>query len=333
MKINALTKYFLVITILFLFVSCTSKVKKEGNTKVKESTPKFETKLVHTLKNHVLTVAIKTTGAELASIKSNGLEYVWQADPEVWPRHAPILFPIVGPLNDHEYKFMGKVYKMPQHGFARDHDFVVIEKTPTNIVFEQRATESSKSIYPFDFVLQVRYTLKEKSLITEYSVSNPSETEDLYFSIGAHPAFNAPFEENQKRNEYELIFDTVLPPTSLDKMDELITDNYSVLNEAGVISLADNIFDKGALIFNPNPFSKVSFVHKPTQKAYMSVLFKNYPYLGIWSMNNAAKFVCIEPWHGIKDSKNHNKEFTQKEGVKKLVARENFSCSFTVDIL
>ena len=332
MKTNYLTEYFLIITLAFLVISCTSKGKKESITPMKNTNQTFETKMVHTLKNDGLTVTIKTKGAELASIKANNLEYLWQADPEVWPRHAPILFPIVGPLNDHEYIFKEKIYKMPQHGFARDNDFMVIEKTKTRIVFEQRSTESSRLIYPFDFVLQVKYTLIEKSLITEYIVINPSETEDLYFSIGAHPAFNCPFEESQKRSEYELIFDKKMSTESLNKMDRLIVDNYSELKESGVLALPDHLFDKGALIFNPNPFSKVTFVHKPTQKKYLSVLFKNYPYLGIWSMNNTSSFVCIEPWHGILDSKNHNKEFTQKEGIKKLVSGENFSCMFTINI-
>ena len=84
--------------------------------------------------------------------------------------------------------------------------------------------------------------------------------------------------------------------------------------------------------FNPNSFSKVTFVHKPTQKEYLSVSFKNFPYLGIWSKRKVAPFVCIEPWYGIADRKNHNKEYIQKEGIEKLAPQSVFSCSFTIEV-
>ncbi|MCT2885398.1 aldose 1-epimerase family protein, partial [Lentilactobacillus parabuchneri] len=45
-----------------------------------------------TLKNQYLTVLINELGAELTSVKdSEGIEYIWQADPTYWKRHAPIL--------------------------------------------------------------------------------------------------------------------------------------------------------------------------------------------------------------------------------------------------
>ena len=71
-----------------------------------------------TIANDFLTVNISRHGAELTSIKDNltGRERLWQADPEVWPRHAPVLFPIVGALADQQYQYAGKTYHMGQHG-------------------------------------------------------------------------------------------------------------------------------------------------------------------------------------------------------------------------
>ena len=85
-----------------------------------------------TIANDFLTVNISRHGAELTSIKDNltGRERLWQADPEVWPRHAPVLFPIVGALADQQYQYAGKTYHMGQHGFARDRDFTVVSATP-----------------------------------------------------------------------------------------------------------------------------------------------------------------------------------------------------------
>lgn len=52
-------------------------------------------------KNELLTATIKSTGAELISLKSEkGVEYIWQRDPRYWSGSAPFLFPIVGNLRD-----------------------------------------------------------------------------------------------------------------------------------------------------------------------------------------------------------------------------------------
>ena len=72
------------------------------------------------LKNNELTIRVAELGAELQSIRDcNGREYMWQAGPE-WPRHSPILFPIVCSVNDNTYVVDGREYHLPRHGFARD---------------------------------------------------------------------------------------------------------------------------------------------------------------------------------------------------------------------
>ena len=50
-------------------------------------------------------------------------------------------------------------------------------------------------------------------------------------------------------------------------------------------------------------------------------------------MNNASRFICIEPWHGIADAVNTNKEFAKKEGIIKLPPNEKFSCDFVIEVL
>ena len=58
----------------------------------------------HTIRSCGLTATIKAQGAELCSLKdAAGFEFIWQAGP-VWPRHAPLLFPIVGHLANDELR-------------------------------------------------------------------------------------------------------------------------------------------------------------------------------------------------------------------------------------
>ena len=62
----------------------------------------------HILSNSYLSAAVKSDGAELCSLRdAEGTELLWQAHP-VWPRHAPVLFPIVGRLKDDTLVHHGK---------------------------------------------------------------------------------------------------------------------------------------------------------------------------------------------------------------------------------
>jgi len=53
--------------------------------------------MTYTLENEQSRVTIQSSGAELSSFirkDLDNLEYIWEADPAVWARHAPVLFPI-----------------------------------------------------------------------------------------------------------------------------------------------------------------------------------------------------------------------------------------------
>ena len=81
------------------------------------------------LHNSELEIAVKLHGAELCSIVKNGCEHLWNADPTIWARHSPVLFPIVGRVWESRYRVLNREYSLPQHGFARDMDFTLIEQT------------------------------------------------------------------------------------------------------------------------------------------------------------------------------------------------------------
>ena len=74
------------------------------------------------LENDSLMLEINADGAELTRIydKKKKRDVLWEADPKVWGRHSPVLFPFVGRSFDNQYVHNGQVYPMGQHGFARD---------------------------------------------------------------------------------------------------------------------------------------------------------------------------------------------------------------------
>ena len=186
-----------------------------------------------TLKNQYLTVLINEQGAELTSVKdTDGLEYIWQADPAFWKRHAPILFPIVGRLKDNQYTYAGQTYEMTQHGFARDNQFEVESQLPTKVSLVLRPTEETLAKYPFKFELRIIYELVDHQLNVSLNVINPSQ-DTLLFSIGAHPGFNIPLVKGE--GNFEDSFIRVAPKKSYVQIP--LKPPYSDTNDPQAIDL------------------------------------------------------------------------------------------------
>ena len=278
------------------------------------------------IKNSFIKAKIKSFGAELNSLQKieNDFEYIWQADKQYWARHSPVLFPIVGRLKDDNYIYKSKKYNLSQHGFARDKDFELVKKDEDFIEFSLKNDEKTLEIYPFLFELNISYKLDKRKLIISYKVKNISE-DKMYFSIGAHPAFNISngdfleFEEIEKTKRY-FLNDKGL----IYKEEELFfLENKIILNE--------NIFKNDALIFNDKNIKSIILRDKNNSKI-LKVEFKDFPYLGIWSKPNLAPFVCIEPWFGVADEENSNQNIEDKRGVQVLLKDELFSCFYSIEI-
>jgi hypothetical protein len=143
------------------------------------------------IKNDKLTVQVASLGAELQSIKdADGREYLWQAG-EKWPRRSPILFPIVCSVNNDTYTVDGKEYHLPRHGFARDTEFKLIAQGEHKVTFALHETEETLKVYPFRFNLAVSYRLSGNKIHVVWHVEN-TDTREIHFQIGGHPAFLAP---------------------------------------------------------------------------------------------------------------------------------------------
>src|ERR1700744_4160488 len=89
------------------------------------------------IENDFLKVSIDAKGAQLSSVidKSDGRELMWQADPAVWPWHAPNLFPIVCAVVNDELLVDGKAYTMKRHGIARNSEFIILSNSELQAVF------------------------------------------------------------------------------------------------------------------------------------------------------------------------------------------------------
>ena len=285
--------------------------------------------MIYELNNNQITAKVNSFGAELCSVisKETGIEYIWQAEDNIWARHAPNLFPIVGKLKKGTYTYQDESYQLPQHGFARDNEFICIEKTVSTLVFELKSNEKLYRVYPFHFSLQIRYALFQNNLKVSYSVFN-SENSVLYFSIGAHPAFNCPLSNDETFEDYELIFPNKKSLTINELNDGLMTEQTKTIElHHNKLTVNQQLFDKDALVFTGNQIDKVQLISKKTKKG-VSLKSNNWPYFGIWAKKSTSKFICLEPWYGIADFENAKGDLSTKEGIIKVQPKKYFDCEF-----
>ena len=143
------------------------------------------------LSNSELQIMVSADGAELCSLQCNGKEYLWQADPAYWNRHSPVLFPIVGRVWDNTYRCCGETYSLGQHGFARDMKFQLVSMKDDEVWYRLTDNEETHKKYPYSFCLEIGYRIKQKKVHVMWRVKN-TDKGDMYFQIGAHPAFYFP---------------------------------------------------------------------------------------------------------------------------------------------
>jgi len=263
-------------------------------------------------------------GAELQSVlnKASNLEYMWQAEPTVWARHSPVLFPIVGRLKDDTYNYNSKEYKMGQHGFARNKAFQVIAQTPTMVSFQLTEDEETLAIYPFRFSLTLSYILNEQELTLQYEVKN-TDTQSIYFSIGAHPGFRLPLFDNEQYEDYFISFNQAETAESYLIAGGLISNQTNaVFTNPNQLNLNKEIFLQDALVFK-NLHANTLTLRSKNHAHGLSLTANHFPFYGIWAQKN-ADFVCLEPWCGIADPVSGQSSIEQKEGINCLAVSENF---------
>ncbi|GAA4011765.1 aldose 1-epimerase family protein [Hymenobacter fastidiosus] len=294
--------------------------------------------MIYFLENDQCRVAVQSYGAELSSFirrdlpEPGELEYLWPADPTVWARHAPVLFPIVGRLANDTYRHQGREYQLPQHGFARDREFALVRQSATELAFELRADDVSRAAYPFEFVLVISYRLRGLTLTGQWEVHNPAADDELLFSIGAHPAFRCPLLAGEKFEDYSLHFDH---PVTLERHllhGGLLTGaTERVLNQQNTLPLTYDLFAQDALVLKHFDFTRISLRSRHSGRA-VHMRFDGFPYLGLWTKGPGAPFVCIEPWQGIAGSVDGPMELAEKEGILTLAPGRQFSAAYSITI-
>lgn len=291
--------------------------------------------MIYSLENLNIKITASTHGGELQSLtgKKEGTEYLWNGNPDYWKYHAPLLFPIIGKVVNSKYKVDENIYEIPAHGLARISDFNLLSQTDDSITFELKYSDESIKVYPYKFSLYITYTLEGNTVKVTYKVMNLDD-KDIYFSIGAHPAFMCPIEKNEILEDCYLKFNKKESSSVISITEEtyLSRKRKEYLNDLDTISLSKEVFKDGVLVFDDLKSDVITIKSKKHNKS-LSVEFAGFPYMGIWAPEAGAPFLCIEPWFGHADYEDFTGEFKDREGTISLSVGKEFSCSYKISIV
>lgn len=292
---------------------------------------------MYTIENDFLRAQVSAHGAELSSLvrKSDGKELLWDANPEWWGRHSPVLFPIVGMMWNKTGHIEDKEYMMGQHGFARDMDFELVEQQPQEIRFALESGEETHKMYPYNFRLEIAYVLSEATLTVKWLVRN-TDNRTISFQIGAHPAFLLPdYNPTDKVHGY-LRFDDPREEYPLTVVGDkgCVTGEIRTTSIGPVAALDAKLFEKHqTIIVEDCPMQSVTLIDLDAVPWLR--LTHTAPVIGIWAPVKEgvmAPFVCIEPWYGRCDTMGYEGSFAQRPWTNLLAPGADFAAQYQIEV-
>lgn len=273
-----------------------------------------------------LKIEVSNIGAELTSVKFNNKEILHNGK-EFWDRQAPVLFPTVGRLRDNKTIINDRKYTIPQHGFAKDMKFELIQETENSKTYIAKSNEETLKMYPFKFELYTKYIINENDLTVEYKVIN-KDNKEMIFGIGGHPGFKLDMPQEEYYFELEVEEDKV------EFME--VEGNYisnkpakNILKNNRIIEITKDTFINDAIMMKNLKSNIITLKQKKDNKKIFEFNFEQFPILAIWSMPEAS-FICLEPWFNYADRVKETGYFKDKEGVITLNSEKEFNCKFSV---
>lgn len=284
----------------------------------------------HIMENRFLRATVSDAGAELCSVidRDTGAERIWTADPAVWNRHAPILFPFVGKVTDGKYRVAGREYPMKtQHGFARDMAFTCTGETETSVTHRLCATDKTLACYPFDFSLTITHRLEGRQIFITWEVENRGE-DRMYFAIGGHPGFLLP--EGVRKEDCFIAFPGAdsLRYRNVSKEGFALPELRTLALTEGRAAYRPDMPD--TWIFEDGQVREVGIV-LPDGKPYVTLHCERFPMLAVWA-NPKGPFICLEPWFGRTDDEGFHGSVEQKKDIRCLEKGERFETGYSITL-
>jgi len=278
--------------------------------------------------NAVLTVELSTRGGELRSIKTaSGAEWLWQGDPAWWTGRSPLLFPVVGKSPHDTVSIAGQSFPMPAHGVARISDFRLADAGPGFARLVLEATDATRNSYPFDFRLDVTYTLDGNTIQVEALVRNRDDV-PMPLQFGFHPGFAWPLPDSEGMSHAVTLGNGASPALYRLDADKLLRRDAKPSPFAeGRLTPDRAYFEDDAMIFVEGAGDHIAFFAEGGGRIDMRT--RNLPNFALWQ-KPGAPFLCLEPWHGTAPWSDAGDALETRNGALSLPAGE--SAGFGMDI-
>ena len=221
----------------------------------------------------------------------------------------PILFPFMGRNYADGEKFAWKAADgvrrpMPQHGFARDSRFEIVEAGPGHAVVRLLQDERGRACYPFRYDFRIRYEFRELFLRITFEFEN-LDTQPLPWCAGHHFYFTLPWHAGLSRRDYVVRIPSKkqwrhAADGKLVAFPEFKGAEQIAFDDP---NLSDCIFTNlrsATLSFGPRSGEEditIKVGEEPIPGSWAAVV--------TWTPDAEAPFYCVEPWMGPPNSPEH----------------------------
>lgn len=286
-----------------------------------------------------MSAKVDSMGAQLTSLELDGREYLWQADPAFWGKHAPVLFPIVGSLRGNRAESAAGPCHMARHGLARinEHRLVGVSADGSAVTYEFTDSPETLEAYPFHFKLNMTYAITGDATLTQtFAVTNTGDV-DLPFSVGGHPAFNVPVPGagGESFEDYELKFTrpwTCTSPKIAEGGLATYEDSHVSVDGTDTVPLTHDSFAFDAIVLDHVPDNTVTLLGTKSGHG-IKVEFPGFDYIGVWSPVGEAPFIALEPWTGHSTLTSEDDVLEHKRNITILAPGATDTRSFTITLL
>lgn len=258
---------------------------------------------------------IDPLGAEVVDWRIDGQRLLWDADPGIWARTSPVLFPIVGRARSGAIRVGNHRYPIGVHGFAAASRFTMTGQRDDEVWMELRDDDATRAAFPFGFSLSVGYRVEPDRLTVSFRVANP-DTAPLPYAVGWHPGFALPFSGTQREGHVVEFEHEEEPSVPVITTDGLFSPNRCAVPLAGRrLAISDPLMAAEALCFIDARSRWLRLISP--DGAAIRLTLEDFPHIALWSKPDAP-FLSIEAWTGHGDPADFDGDIADKPSMRVL---------------
>lgn len=232
----------------------------------------------------------------------------------------PFLFPVCGRHtladNRNSYTWEGVRREMPLHGFGMRKPWNIVSALNDKIVMQLSDDEQTRAMYPFEFTVELEYTIAANQLTCRQRYTNKCDR-PMPVCAGFHPYFQLPGQTEGVQ----------------------IEGNIRQLGRYSADFTYVESWQDSDAVSDPLVMAAMQYVAELDQPWFVCLKSKNEPYVVISSLNEpdslsfnymqffrsgSDPFICMEPWMGLPNALN------EPQRVKLIPPGHTFTSGFAI---